>query len=400
MEQLDPAISREIIAKIHENEKRTLAPYAAFSRDAVRFNPEAEKIPDYKNIRPPYFHDTDKIIHSNTYTRYMDKTQVFSLFANQHITHRSMHVQYVAKIARTIGRALSLNEDLIEAIALAHDLGHPPFGHDGETILDDICRREKTGYFVHNAQSVRTLMNIERGGRGLNITLQVLDGILAHNGEMLQSEYRPDYSKTPEVFLKETDECFTVEGRSRSIVPMTLEGCVVRISDVIGYIGRDIEDAVHLGLISRESIPMSVKDVLGNRNDRIINSLVVDIIEQSYGKESISFTPAVYDALSTLKDFNYREIYLNPVIKTESDKIRRMFYMLFDIYYDDLRNGNESSDIFTYFIKDREEAYASGTDESRIVIDFLASMTDEFIISRFNNLFFPKHYGYYVKKTE
>lgn len=397
MIRLNADIRKAIIENNMLAEKNTLASYACFSSDAYRFHPEEEKMPESENIRSAFFHDTDKIIHSNTYTRYMDKTQVFSLFANQHITHRSMHVQYVAKIARTIGRSLRLNEDLIEAVALGHDLGHPPFGHDGEKILDDICREQNIGYFVHNAQSVRTLMEIERDGRGLNITLQVLDGILAHNGEMLQGEYRPNYRKTPDDFLIELNECFSVEGRSRRIVPMTLEACVVRISDVIGYIGRDIEDAIHLGLIKREHIPQNVREILGDHNDQIINSLVVNLIENSYNKERIGFSGEVYAALSQLKDFNYSRIYLNPVIKTESEKIHRMFYMLFDMYYSDIVADNRDSDIFTYFLKDRTNEYVEKTDNARIVIDFLASMTDEFIISRFNKLFFPQRYGYYVK---
>jgi dGTPase len=394
-------LPKEIQLKIIENnnskEKETLAHYACLSKNAVRLSPLDEKVPDLENIRPAFFHDTDKILHSNTYTRYMDKTQVFSLFANQHITHRSMHVQYVAKIARTIGRSLSLNEDLIEAIALGHDLGHPPFGHDGESILNDICIEQNIGYFVHNAHSVRTLMQLENNGNGLNVTLQVLDGILAHNGEMLQNEYKPNYNKTRDEFLTELKECFEIPGRSKDIVPMTLEGCVVRISDVIGYIGRDIEDAIHLGLISREDIPYSVIEVLGDKNDLIINSLVLDLIEHSYGKESITFSSDVYNALSELKDFNYKMIYLNPAIKTEGDKIRRMFFMLFDMYYSDLLNKNSQSDVYKYFIIDRNKSYIQTENKSRIVVDFLASMTDEFIIGRFNKLFFPQRYGYYIK---
>ncbi|MFW6366324.1 MAG: deoxyguanosinetriphosphate triphosphohydrolase family protein [Spirochaetota bacterium] len=397
MRRLSTGIRDRIIDGNSEREERTLSPYACKSRDAIRLRPEEERIPDIENIRPSFFHDTDRIIHSNTYIRYIDKTQVFSLFANQHITHRAMHVQYVSKIARTVGRSLLLNEDLIEAIALGHDLGHPPFGHDGESILDDICREQNVGYFAHNVQSVRTLMQLEKRGRGLNMTLQVLDGILAHNGEMLQGEYRPDYTKTKDMFLEELAECMTVENRSTAIVPMTLEGCVVRISDVIGYIGRDIEDALHLNLITRDQIPDAVRAVLGDRNDTIINTLVVDLIEQSYGRDFLTFSPDVYAALSALKKFNYEKIYLNPAIKTESEKIRRMFFMLFDMYYSDLVQENEGSDIYTYFIHDSETPYSEGENRARIVVDFLASMTDEFIIGRFNQLFFPRRYGYFVR---
>jgi len=158
----------------------------------------------------------------------------------------------VSKIGRVIGRCLKLNEDLIEAISLGHDLGHVAYGHDGEKVLHKLCKDNKIGCFCHNAQSVRLLMEIEQGGKGLNLSLQVFDGILSHNGEILSEEYRPNYGKTWEMFEEEYRKCFTEEDYSRKILPMTLEGCVVRISDVIAYIGRDIEDSITLKLIKRK----------------------------------------------------------------------------------------------------------------------------------------------------
>ena len=176
-----------------------LSPYACKSCQAIRLKRESRK--NEFCIRNEFSRDADRILHSTAYTRYMDKTQVFSLFNNDLITHRGLHVQFVAKIARTIGRALKLNEDLIEAIALGHDLGHVPFGHTGERYLSNICVENGLGYFHHNVQSVRVLRELEKHGKGLNITIQVLDGILCHNGEILSKRYVPNFEKRTEDFL-------------------------------------------------------------------------------------------------------------------------------------------------------------------------------------------------------
>lgn len=229
-------IFSEIIINNLQRERRNFIKYACKNIHGVRKYSGREKIPDLENIRPVFFHDTDKIIHSRAYSRYIDKTQVFYLFENDHITHRVLHVQFVSKIGRVIGRCLRLNEDLIEAISLGHDLGHVPYGHDGEKVLHSLCKENKIGCFCHNAQSVRFLLEIEQGGKGLNLCLQVLDGILSHNGEILKKEYKPDYEKTWELFEEEYRKCFIEENYSRKIFPMTLEGCVVRISDIIAYI--------------------------------------------------------------------------------------------------------------------------------------------------------------------
>lgn len=250
---LDVKIAKNILANNLKREYKTFSKYACYSNSAIRF--ENDKIPDRMNIRQPFFHDTDKIIHSLAYTRYIDKTQVFYLFENDHITHRVLHVQLVSKIARVIGRALSLNEDLIDAISLGHDLGHVPYGHDGERKLDEILQKKTNEFFCHNAQSVRALQKIENKGSGLNLTLQVLDGILCHNGELMLKQYNPNYNKSKEEFLNEYDNCWKVENSSKKIISMTLEGCVMRIADVIAYIGRDLEDAITLGLIKRSDVP-------------------------------------------------------------------------------------------------------------------------------------------------
>lgn len=321
--------NNEILSKIVLNnlqrERKSLFKYACRSNKGIRKYPKKEKVLDRENIRPIFFHDTDKIMHSFAYSRYIDKTQVFYLFENDHITHRVLHVQFVSKIGRVIGRCLKLNEDLIEAIALGHDLGHVPYGHDGEKVLNTLCKKNKIGCFCHNAQSVRFLMEIENAGEGLNLSLQVLDGILAHNGEILKEEYIPDYGKTWERFEEEYWKCFNEENYGKKIYPMTLEGCVVRISDVIAYIGRDIEDAKTLKLIKTNDIPIEIRRTLGASNDKIINNLVMDLIKKSYGKDYLTFSKDIFKALEDLQKFNLENIYFDPRIKTQTPKIENMF---------------------------------------------------------------------------
>ncbi|HEY8391874.1 MAG TPA: HD domain-containing protein [Capillibacterium sp.] len=386
-------LEEEIVAANHRREEIFLSPYACASKEGFRFAPEAEKVPDAENIRPAFFHDTDKIIHSLAYTRYIDKTQVFALFHNDHITHRVLHVQFVAKIARVIGRCLRLNEDLIEAIALGHDLGHTPYGHDGERFLNQLCVEAGIGYFCHNAQSVRFLMELEQGGRGLNLTLQVLDGILAHNGEILNARLVPATGKTPEQFLAEYEACFKVKDYPRRIYPMTLEGCVVRITDIIAYIGRDIEDAITVGLIKRSDLPPSITRVLGDTNDRIINTLAMDVIAQSYGQRYIGFSPEIYKALQDLRAFNFEYIYHNPVVKKENEKVEGLFRSLFHRYIRDIEEENLASPIFRHYLKNMSERYRTRTPPARMAADFISAMTDEFFIRQCKELFFPKRFG-------
>lgn len=392
-------IFSDIVLNNFKRERLTLSKYACKNNKGLRKYPDKEKIPDRENIRPVFFHDTDKIIHSQSYSRYIDKTQVFSLFENGHITHRVLHVQFVSKIARVIGRCLRLNEDLIEAIALGHDLGHVPYGHDGEKVLHDICKENNIGCFYHNVQSVRFLMEIEKGGEGLNLSLQVLDGILAHNGEMLNKEYKPNYGKSWEEFEVEYRNCFQKEDHSKQIVPMTLEGCVVRISDVIAYIGRDIEDAIAVKLIERTDIPLEIRKRLGDSNDKIINSLVLDLVKNSYGKGYLMLSENIFNALSELKEFNNTSIYINPIIKTETPKIRVMFKQLFEKYLEEMESDKKSS-IHEHFLSLMNKDFLKKTNDKRKVIDFIAGMTDDFFNNQYKELFVPQSYGYFVKPTE
>ena len=262
---------------------KNLSEYACKDEDAVTLHDEED------DLRTRFFRDSDRIIYSLSYTRYIDKTQVFTFTENDNVSKRITHVQFVSKIARTIGRALLLNEDLIEAASLGHDLGHPPFGHSGEKALNKISIENGEGIFAHNVQSVRTLMCLEDNGKGKNISVQVLDAILCHNGEILESEYH-SVKKDSNDFLREYEECSKDLNMSKKIRPMTLEGCVVRISDIIGYAGKDIEDAIRLGIIKESDIPTDIVNVLGKTNAEIVNTLVLDIINNSINKPYIKLS--------------------------------------------------------------------------------------------------------------
>ena len=370
-----------------KNSKReeSLSDYACKTSKAIRIAEEHKD--DEPNIRPAFFRDADRILHSMAYTRYMDKTQVFAMESNDLITHRGLHVQFVAKIARTIGRMLALNEDLIEAMGLGHDLGHVPFGHFGERVLNGICEENNLGLFLHNAQSVRVLQTLENNGEGLNMTVQVLDGILCHNGEMLEKRYYPDYEKTVDQFMDEFQKCWTIKGFDKTIRAMTLEGCVVRISDIIAYIGRDIEDAIVLGYLKREDIPEEITQVLGNTNSKIIDKLVLDLVENSYGKPYLEFSDEVFVALKKLMDFNYENIYHNPRKAGTEERSKKLFKMLYEKYVGDLEN--KRGYIYNEYYLKMCDSYTKENSYGKIVVDFIAGMTDNFFVDQFEHYFLP-----------
>jgi len=351
------------------------SPYATKDKESIRITPIEE------DIRPNFFRDIDRIIHSASYTRYMDKTQVFSLKDNDNISKRMVHVQLVSKIARTIGRALSLNEDLIEAAALGHDLGHVPFGHEGERILNKISLKHNEGYFNHNVQSVRELMDIENEGEGVNLSVQTLDAILCHNGELELKEYYPK-TKTTEEFLQDYENCYKIDGYTKTLIPNTLEGCVVRISDIIAYLGRDIEDAERLNLIKKEDLPKEITNVLGSTNKEIVNTLIMDIINNSIDKPYLKMSDDIFEALKKLKKFNYENIYSKANTKEELAEYENMFESLFDHLLKDVKNNNTDSNIYKIFIKNKNEKYRQNTPE-RIVIDYIAGMTDDFFLKEY-----------------
>ena len=351
--------------------EENLSKYASKSNDSIRLNEIIDN-----DIRPSYFRDIDRIIHSLSYTRYIDKTQVFPFKENDHISKRMIHVQLVSKVARTIGRALNLNEDLIEAIALGHDIGHTPLGHEGEYILDEISTRELGERFAHNIQSVRHCMYVENNGEGLNLSIQVLDGIMCHNGEMLSNEYIPT-PKTKDEFLKQYETAYKDLNSTKKCHPMTLEGCVVRISDIIGYIGRDIEDAIALGKFDRNELPKEITNVLGNNNKDIINNIVLDIIKNSLNKPYIKMSSEVYNALFNLKKYNYDNIYNKSMTKEELEYYRLGMNKIYNRYLKDIETKNKNSIIYTLFLNYQNIHYLNNTSSKRKVIDFIAGMTDD-----------------------
>jgi dGTPase len=373
----------EIRAALDQEEEVRLSPWACRSRDAIRQREEGEV---NRGHRQNFSVDTDRILHSLAYSRYIDKTQVFYLIRNDHITHRVLHVQLVSKIARTIGRLLRLNEDLIEAIALGHDIGHTPFGHDGERFLSELCKLHNIGRFLHNIQGVRFLQEIERKGRGWNLTLQVLDGILCHNGELHSQALEPQKGKDFEALGREVRQ--RMEDDSLDVWPMTLEGCVVRMADTISYIGRDIEDAIRLDLIRREDPPQRCRMVLGDTNGTIVYTLVEDLVSNSLDRPSVSFSIKVGTALRELKEFNEESIYQK--VKEQTPKIRLMFELLFEKYLRDLETGNEDSDIFRGYLDGMSQEYRGKTSTPEMVRDFIAGMTDEYFLNQCNKNLVPQ----------
>lgn len=360
---------------LRQRETEILSPFATLSSAGVRRVHEVRLEQGYRQI---FSVDADRILHSRAYTRYIDKTQVFYLIHNDHITHRVLHVQLVSKIARTIGRYLGLNEDLIEAISLGHDIGHTPFGHDGERFLSELCRSNGIGYFQHNVQSVHFLDRVECKGKGWNLCLQTLDGVLCHDGEIHNRVLEPERNKTFETLEKEMSA--KKDDPWIKLIPMTLEGCVVRMADTISYIGRDIEDAIRLKMIKRSDLPKDSVDILGDTNGTIVYNLVTDVIKNSFQNSYVAFSPEVSDALKRLKDFNLERIYMNPEIKKHTGAIEKLFGMLFEKYLNDIETENRSSVIFTGFLEDMSEDYIENHGKEEIVRDFIAGMTDQYFL--------------------
>ena len=374
----------KILNLLVEQERSRLSPSAALSISGIRRREE-----DREGYRQSFAKDSDRILHSRAYTRYIDKTQVFCLVNNDHITHRVLHVQLVSRIARTIGRFLFLNEDLIEAISLGHDIGHPPFGHAGEGFLSELCREHGLPIFQHNIQSLRALDRLERKGRGWNLTLQTLDGILCHDGEIHSSRITPlpirSFEELEEKVIRKSKKPET------SLAPMTMEGCVVRMADTIAYIGRDIEDAIVLGLVQRSDIPVKCTRILGNSNGSIVYNLVTDLIRNSRisapGVESISsndyigFSDKVSDALKELKQFNYNNIYLIPVTQQYLPMVKECYRKLFDCYLEHLNNETAGS-LSVDLMSDMEDTYTCNQAPPARVRDFIAGMTDDFFLGQ------------------
>ncbi len=364
-----------------EKEKKQLGVYAVLSESAFRLREDATEKTDH---RLPFAIDADRILYSKAYARYIDKTQVFSLVPNDHITHRALHVQFLSKISRTIGTILGLNVDLIEAISLGHDIGHPPFGHDGEEMLSHLSEKYLGKKFYHNVHSLRVLEYLEKGGKGLNLTFYSLDGILCHNGE-------EDYIKTEpdkEIGVKKLEETtLKIEKGISNYSPSSLEGCLVKICDTISYVGRDLEDAITLKLIDRKDIPDRVTKSLGDTAGKIVFNLVIDVIENSLNKPYITMSKEVAKGLLELKNFNREKVYKNSKIKIEHDKIRKMMEFFFYETVKDIERKNKDAPVFRDFIAEMKAEYLEENSPYQVAVDYIASMTDRYFIDVFKEKF-------------
>ena len=393
-EQLTPELSERIREDIING---TRPNYAAKSENAIRRDPSL----DVANVwRPSYARDVDKIMHSPYYNRYTDKTQVFSFYKNDDITRRALHVQLVSRIARSIGSVLNLNLDLIEAIALGHDIGHTPFGHAGEKYISEVYRAETGRYFNHNVHSVRVLDGIFP----LNITLDTLNGIITHNGELEMDEYRPAPMHSFADFDEMVESCYVDEQNIIKIVPSTLEGCVVRICDIIAYLGKDRQDALR----AFNSSDLALGDGgIGTINPEIINNLEVNIIENSYGKPYIKLDDEHYLGMKEAKRKNYERIYHQAEMTNMlNSNVKPMMQKLYSKLLADLKAGDKSSPIFKHHIDFvMNSRYAPKvsyleTEPNQIVVDYMASMTDDYCAELYefmfpNSNFKIKYHGYF-----
>lgn len=327
-----------------EKEYRNLSPYASHSRDSKgreRQEPECD-------IRTVYQRDRDRIVHSKAFRRLKDKTQVFLAAQGDHYRTRLTHTLEVSQIARTIAKALELNEDLAEAIALGHDLGHTPFGHAGEAALDEVC----PGGFAHYKQSIRVVELLEKNGKGLNLSWEVRDGIRNHR---------------------------------TSGNPATLEGQVVRLCDKIAYIHHDMDDAERAGIFSEDDIPITIRVMLGDSCRDRLNTLIHDIITTSYGKDRVQMSPDIEDGMRMLRKLMFANVYCNPAAKVEEDKAKRMLQELYGYYS---KHPENMSTEYRQLIK-------RGEPLERVVCDYISGMTDQYSMAKFKEIFVPSRWAVY-----
>lgn len=378
-DRLTPDLERQI----EYDRAHGVSPCFACPDEAViRRNPEKDIATLW---RPPFVRDAEKILHSYYYNRYADKTQVFSFYRCDDITRRAQHVQLVSRIARNIGKVLGLNLDLIEAIALGHDIGHTPFGHAGERILDGIYFERTGRHFAHNVHSVRVL----DGMIPYNISLQTLNGILCHNGEMELEKYSPKPVASFEELDRDIENCYQSHENNLHMIPGTLEGCVVRICDIIAYLGKDRQDAVRAKVIEDETVfPDSP---IGTHNAEIINNLTVNIIENSYGHDYIQMDSAYFEALSEAKRLNYQKIYLKDQDRFDTS-IRPMMEQLYDRLLQDVKERRTKSLIYRHHIDLVNKSFYRKTpyiteEANQIVVDYIASMTDDYFLDLYDEIY-------------
>lgn len=324
-------------------ESQYLCPYAALSKNSKGRDFYEEQC----DIRPVYQRDRDRILHSKSFRRMKHKTQVFLTPKGDHYRTRLTHTLEVSQNARTIAKALRLNEDLAEAIALGHDLGHTPFGHAGERALNTLCRKG----FSHCEQSVRVVEKLENGGKGLNLTYEVRDGIRNHR----------------------------TAGR-----PCTLEGKIVRLSDKIAYINHDIDDAIRAGILVAEDIPKEYTEVLGYTTSQRLNRLIHDIVKNSEGKQEIMMSARIEQAMAGLRKFMFANVYTNPRAKAEEQKAQDMLEHLFTFYKDHPENMSEE---YIDMLENRGESLED------MVCDYISGMTDQYAIQKFQEYFVPRSWS-------
>lgn len=389
-------LSKELQERIREDRNRHVVnPYAFRDEDVVRREPQHDKA----NLwRPAFVRDVEKILHLPYYNRYADKTQVYSLYRNDDISRRAFHVQLVSRIARNIGSVLGLNTDLIEAISLGHDIGHTPFGHAGERMLCELYYGQTGRYFNHNVHSVRVLDEL----MGRNISLQTLDGVICHNGEMEQKEYRPKPLSGFAEYEARVEDCYRDKEAIRKLVPSTLEACVMRICDIIAYLGKDRQDAIRLGML--DTTDAFTGGTIGSTNAEIINNLTVNIIENSYGKPYLQMDTDYFETLSRAKKENYECIYHNEQIwKSVDENLRPMFEKLYFRILDDVKQKNKDSWFYrhhvTYIAENNRysrqfsmEQYLE-TEPNQLVVDYIASMTDDYFVDLYKELFPKDEHG-------
>lgn len=329
--------------QLEQREIEYLSPYASLSVNSKGRKREESQC----DIRPVYQRDRDRILHCKAFRRLKQKTQVFLLPKGDHYRTRLTHTLEVSQTARTIAKALQLNEDLVEAISLGHDLGHTPFGHAGERALNSVCPNG----FKHNEQSVRVVEVLEKDGKGLNLTWEVIDGIRNHQ---------------------------TV-GK-----PATLEGQIVRLSDKIAYINHDIDDAVRGGIISEEDIPKELREILGYSVRARLNTLIHDVIINSMGRPDIAMSFEVSEAMAELRKFMFQNVYVNPQAKGEETKAIQMIEKLYFYYEDHI----------DFLPKQYLDRLDMGDTEEQIVCDYIAGMTDTYAVKKFEDLFVPKSWNF------
>ena len=381
-------LSKELQERIREDRRKSVSnPYACPDEACIR---RRESSSNSLLWRPAFVRDVERIMHIPYFNRYMDKTQVFSLYRNDDITRRACHVQLVSRIARNIGAVLGLNLDLIEAAAIGHDIGHTPFGHPGERKLSELYHADTGRLFHHNIHSARVLDIIFP----LNLSLQTLDGIICHNGEMEAKNYHPVSYADIASFDAKMEACYRDAEEVAHLVPATLEACVVRVSDIIAYLGKDRQDAIKLGFIESET--EFEDDCIGNTNAEIINNMIVNILENSYGKDHLAMSDEVYAAFSKAKKDNYKQIYRIPeVAKVYEESIDPMFEKIYAFLCRDYREKGEHSVLYRNHIAYITECtrYYKRTNDYReesvydLAVDYLASMTDDYFVDLYAHLF-------------